>query len=99
MFGDYNHGVEIMAGVLVRPLTPLSIFERMFMMANMVRVNTRISNKANDWLDKESKSTGVPKSTLIYLALETYISQQQTILAFSEMSEKLTTIAEKVSSL
>lgn len=42
----------------------------------MVRVNTRISKKANDWLDNESKITGLPKSTLILLAIENYIQQK-----------------------
>lgn len=44
--------------------------------AEMVRVNTRISKEVNDWLDNKSAKTGVPKSTLIYLALEQYIQQQ-----------------------
>lgn len=68
-------------------------------MAKMVRVNTRISQKANDWLDKESEATGVPKSTLIYLALETYISQQQSVSAITELTTKMDTVISKVDSL
>lgn len=43
----------------------------------MLRVNTRISKEVNDWLDERSKVTGVPKSTLIFLALEQYIQQHK----------------------
>lgn len=42
------------------------------MALDMVRVNTRISKDINDWLDARSESTGIPKSTLIFLALEDY---------------------------
>ncbi|WP_144536287.1 hypothetical protein [Bacillus mobilis] len=47
--------------------------------AEMVRVNTRISKEVNGWLDEKSARTGVPKSTLIYLALEQYIQQQKMV--------------------
>lgn len=40
--------------------------------AEMMRITTRISQTANDWLDKTSKETGIPKSTLISLAIEKY---------------------------
>jgi hypothetical protein len=45
--------------------------------AEMVRVNTRISKEINDWLDEQSASSGVPKSTLIFLALEQYMSHKK----------------------
>lgn len=48
-------------------------------MAEMVRVNTRISVNLNEWLDKRSEETGVPKSTLIFLALEQYMQQIETM--------------------
>lgn len=38
----------------------------------MIRVNTRINKTANDWLDQMSKTTGIPKSTLISIAIEKY---------------------------
>ena len=43
----------------------------------MVRVNTRISKKMNDWLESVTEETGVPKTTQIMLALETYSQQQR----------------------
>lgn len=55
-------------------------------MANeMVRLNARVSKYVNDWLDKESDKTGVPKSTLIYLALETYINQKEAMTMMNNM--------------
>ena len=53
-------------------------------MADMVRVNTRIGADANAWLDEESNRTGVPKSTLIHLAIEQYIQQKE---AFARMAD------------
>lgn len=46
-------------------------------MSQMIRINTRISFMMNEWLDSESKKTGIPKSTLIHLALEHYYNQKK----------------------
>lgn len=54
-------------------------------MAEMVRVNTRISAVLNEWLDKRSEETGVPKSTLIFLALEMYMKEVETMNKMSDM--------------
>lgn len=58
-------------------------------MAEMVRINTRISAVLNNWLDKRSKETGVPKSTLVFLALEQYMTQTESIARVSEISEMI----------
>lgn len=58
-------------------------------MAEMVRVNTRISAELNRWLDEESERTGVPKSTLIHLALTTYMQQQRAIGSLEEIIKRL----------
>lgn len=55
--------------------------------AEMVRVNTRISSEVNDWLDDKSTRTGVPKSTLIYLALEQYMRQDVAVSELPKMME------------
>lgn len=62
----------------------------------MVRVNTRISKQANDWLDEQSKTTGIPKSTLILLAIENYIQQKNAQGQINELGlliNKLETLA------
>ena len=58
-------------------------------MPEMVRVNTRISSELNRWLDEESERTGVPKSTIIHLALSTYMQQQRAIASMEEIIKRL----------
>jgi len=60
----------------------------------MVRVNTRISGKANNWLDNESKESGVPKSTLILLAIESYIREKEAFSMMADMGELVAKIDE-----
>lgn len=67
-------------------------------MAEMVRVNTRISSKLNDWLDQQSKETGLPKSTMVMLALEEYRNQREAMSKMGEVAvlmEKLKEIEKK----
>ncbi|WP_338206321.1 ribbon-helix-helix domain-containing protein [Parageobacillus thermoglucosidasius] len=59
------------------------------MAAEMVRVNTRISTEINDWLDKYSARTGVPKSTIIHMALENYIMQKRAIDSLEVATQRL----------
>jgi len=47
--------------------------------ADVVRVNTRISRTLNEWLNKRSIKTGLSKSTLIMLALENYYQQTEVV--------------------
>jgi hypothetical protein len=54
-------------------------------MVKMVRVNTRISATLNDWLDEESKLTGVPKSTLVMLALENFFKEREVIRRMTDL--------------
>lgn len=56
-------------------------------MGEMVRVNTRIGSEANKWLDTYSEETGIPKSTLIHLAIENYIQQKQVMARMADMGE------------
>ena len=65
-------------------------------MYKMVRVNTRISNELNIWLDEESKRTGVPKSTLIHLALTMYMQQRKAISSMEEIIKRLDRIEKSV---
>lgn len=61
----------------------------------MVRVNTRISKIANDWLDNRSNESGIPKSTLILLAVENYMKEIDVLRGMSDMSE----LVEKIERL
>lgn len=60
----------------------------------MVRVNTRISAKANDWLDSESEESGIPKSTLILLAVENYIREKEAFGLMADMGQLVAKIDE-----
>ena len=65
----------------------------------MFRINTRISVKANAWLDKQSHETGIPKSTLILLAIEQYIQQREALDMMGDMGmllERLERIESKL---
>jgi len=48
---------------------------------DMKRVNIRISPEVHEWFKMRSEKTGVPMSSLMFLALEQYI-QQQTIAPY-----------------
>lgn len=61
-------------------------------MAEMVRINTRIGANANKWLDDESERTGVPKSTLVHLAIEQYIQQKEAFQRMADMGEIVSAI-------
>jgi len=68
-------------------------------MAEMVRVNTRISSTLNDWLDKKSEESGVPKSTIVMLALEQYVRQEETFKHMGNINpilEKLEEIQKQI---
>lgn len=68
-------------------------------MAEMVRVNTRISKTINEWLDEQSKETGVPKSTIVMLALENYYREKEMMKRMADMGailEKLETIEDEL---
>lgn len=41
--------------------------------AETVRINSRLGSSENAWLDFESKRSGVSKSALIQMAVESYI--------------------------
>lgn len=68
-------------------------------MAEMIRVNTRISPEMMKWLDNRTEETGIPKSTLIMLALEEYRKQHEVMKSMADMGmilEKLEVIERKL---
>jgi len=52
--------------------------------SEMVRVNARISQALNSWLDEESKRTGLSKSALMMMAAENYMREKE---AFGMMAD------------
>ena len=50
----------------------------------LIRVNTRISADLNNWLDNESKRTGLSKSSIMMIATENYRREKE---AFGMMAD------------
>lgn len=62
------------------------------MSENMKRVNIRISKEVDDWFADKSARTGLTRSALMYLALESYMQQQsltETLPALINRIDKL----------
>lgn len=51
------------------------------------RINVRVSADLNDWLDKESKETGISKTSIVAFATEQYRQQKNTTVSIPEMIE------------
>lgn len=49
------------------------------------RLSIRVSAELNDWLDKESKETGISKTAIIAFATEQYRQQKNTTVNIPEM--------------
>lgn len=65
----------------------------------MIRINTRVSPEMMDWMDKRSEETGIPKSTIIMLALEDYRKQHQALDMVSVLGDlvvRLENIEKKI---
>jgi hypothetical protein len=56
-------------------------------MAEMVRLTTRINTQLNEWFDERSKETGIPKSTLIFMALDTHVQQQKAMESMRDINK------------
>ncbi|EJP0467881.1 hypothetical protein [Nocardia sp. NPDC019309] len=63
-------------------------------MAKMIRVNTSVSTTMNDWLNKQSEETGIPKSTIVMLALENYYQQKEVMKSMSDMGAIMAKLEE-----
>ena len=62
--------------------------------STMFRINTRIGQKQNKWLDRESEETGISKSGLVAMALEQYIQQKDAVEAMSNMHDLYNKLAD-----
>lgn len=60
----------------------------------LVRVNTRISAELNDWLDIESKKTGLSKSSIMMMATENYRKEKEVIKGMVDMGQLVAKIEE-----
>lgn len=53
----------------------------------MIRINTRISKTSNEWLDNYSAETGLPKSTIIMMAIEGFIKEKEVMDRMADMGD------------
>lgn len=61
--------------------------------SGLFRLNVRVSQKQNTWLEEESAETGLSKSALVQLAVENYIQQKKTVDAMGTMNELVDKLA------
>ena len=54
-----------------------------------VRVNTKISDRANAWLDKKSEEMALSKSALIIIGIENYIKENEVVHGLPRIIEQL----------
>lgn len=54
-----------------------------------VRINTRISARSNEWLDKKAAEMALTKSALINLAIENYIKETEVVHNIPELLNEL----------
>lgn len=62
--------------------------------SEMVRVNSRISSDLNDWLNDESESTGLSKSSIMMLAAENYRAQKRAFNMMADMGDVVNKLEE-----
>lgn len=62
--------------------------------SEMVRVNSRISSDLNDWLNDESESTGLSKSSIMMLAAENYRTQKRAFNMMADMGDVVNKLEE-----
>ena len=60
-----------------------------------VRKNIRIPKDLSDWLDKESKRTAIPASSLITIAVERYIEQKEGLANAGQIAELLQQVLDQ----
>jgi len=63
------------------------------------RLNVRISEEANDFLEKRSAQSGLSKTSLVQIALESYMQTYKATNSLEELadlSDKLTQVLEKI---
>lgn len=62
---------------------------------NMVKINLYIPKSFKEWLEAESIQTGLTQTSLIHMALKTYIDQQRSMEMLPKMMEVLSQLKDK----
>jgi len=64
-----------------------------------VRLNTRVSDDTNAWLDKKSEELAISKSALVAMAVENWRKDVEAVTVFPKLLEKLEEMGIKVGDL
>lgn len=62
----------------------------------MKRINLRVSDEMNDYLEAKAEKSGLTKNAVIIMALENYATQQSMLPHIGDMLEELKRDREKV---
>jgi len=60
----------------------------------MVRLNTRVSQELNNWLDLESNRSGLSKSAIMMIATENYRREKEAFGMMADMGQLVAKIDE-----
>lgn len=63
------------------------------------RLNVRVSGEVNDFLEKRSEESGLSKTSLVQIALESYMQTYKATNSLddlADLSDKLTQVLEKI---
>ena len=60
-----------------------------------VRKNMRLPKDLSEWLEKESKRTAIPASSLITIAVERYIEQKEGLANAGQIAELLQQVLDQ----
>lgn len=64
--------------------------------AGLVRVNTRIGEHHNKFLDDYARKTGMSKSGLIQLAVDRFMRETETMSTMEQVIQKLEDLESKI---
>lgn len=63
-------------------------------MKEMIRVNTRLPVDLNEWIDDESRKTGLSKSSIVMMAAENYRKERLALRGMADMGELVAKIEQ-----
>lgn len=63
------------------------------------RLNTRVSQDTNEWLDRKSEEMSISKSALVAFAIENYRKEVETVNALPVLLKKLEELGIEVGDL
>lgn len=83
--------LQLNIGVEKRKHLPILFppFKIMEVQQMTVRLNTRVSDRLNEWLDKRSEEMGISKSALVAVAVENYMKETEVVQGIPKLIAEL----------